>query len=339
MAMSASPSASPSASAVCPRYVCVPTHPGGGLGHRLCNVAQSLLVSAEYGIPTLAPSLDRDGPKHGGYPGAEDVFRVDGAPFKCPDSPDNGKVDVAVPVGWTMQSVRLKTDAAVVPSPGWLRPLLGDLDPTCRTVFRVSEFWGPTTYESVRPAMRALYHPESTTAVAARGALLYNGSHFNVALHVRWGDIIPTPPSYFAAVLTRVLAALRTVDARLPVDVWVFSESPSAMRDALEPFSAEAHTRVFFDTEKVTALASFVHLMEADVVIGSDSSFDWWVSWIAHGTPIVLSAPPGQRPGGRPFSFLKGEDNVLVDADGAFDDAGRIAAAATKWSVGARVRR
>lgn len=333
----ATTSASPSASAVCPRFICVPTHPTGGLGHRLCNVAQSLLISAEYGIPTLAPSLNREGPKHGGYPGAEDIFRIDGAPFKCPDSPDNGKVDIVAPAGWTMQTLKLKNDAVVDPSPGWLRPQLGDLDPTCRTIFRVAEFWGPTSYESVRPAMRALYHPESATAVAIRGALLYNRSHFNIALHVRWGDITPNPPSYFVAVLRRVMTTLRAVDARLPVDVWVFSESPTAMSDALKPFATEADTRVFFDTDAVAAVASFIHLMEADVVIGSDSSFDWWVSWISRGTPVVLAAPPGARPGGRPASFLKGENNILVDVEGDFDDGGAIADSVRKWSKKRRV--
>ena len=70
--------------------------------------------------------------------------------------------------------------------------------------------------------IQRLYHPESPAASALRGQLLYSPNKFNIAVHVRTGDLTPTPFSYFALCLKSVLAVLRESSFRGAVDVWLF---------------------------------------------------------------------------------------------------------------------
>lgn len=72
--------------ACCPRYVCVPTHGYAGLGHRITNILQGLILSDGLHLPYALTSLEHGG-VHGPYQGADELFaQVDspGGVVLCP---------------------------------------------------------------------------------------------------------------------------------------------------------------------------------------------------------------------------------------------------------------
>lgn len=74
--------------------MCPPHLRDTGLGHRICNILQGMLLSVHSGIPLAFPQLEHSG-NHGGYPGADDLFKLDPALFptstkECP-RPSKGK--------------------------------------------------------------------------------------------------------------------------------------------------------------------------------------------------------------------------------------------------------
>ena len=310
--------------AACPRYVCVPTARLGGLGHRLSNMMQSLLVALDLGLPTLQPDLEMEGRLHGAYAGANDLFQV-AAPFTCPESASAA----ALPSGWSARHIGLagNTENGIwkdFPVPGFADELLPQVA-LCNTVFLVNEFW-PYSMERARHLLLSAFQRHSLTGMRLRSQLRYNASVFTIAIHSRLGDIRPTPIDLQVATLR---AALQRLDPQgtLPVEVWVFSEAPEEL--AAPMLAAQLpRTSFHFDTADMPALLTFMHLVESDVTIGSDSSFSWFAAYLARERPLFFTAP-NARESPDFENFMAG--NVRVSAQAVFDDHFRLAAAAAQW--------
>lgn len=286
---------------------------------------QSFLISQDLGIPTLAPYLDSQGALHGAYTGANDLFHIPG-PFYCP-----GNAPLPLPAGWRTQNIGLSSNTINgvwkdFPAQGFASELLPSVK-ECNTVYLVTEFW-PYSMERARPLLLSSFQRHSLTGMRLRAQLRYDPSVFNVAIHARLGDIRPTPIAYQVATL---LAALKRLDPQksLPIEVWVFSESP---HEFVEPLRAAQFDRsVHFDTGNMSALLTLMHLLESNVVIGSDSSFSWFAAYLSQGErPLFLTAP-NTREDPSFQNYMTG--NVRVSPTSVFEDRGRLAAAAAQWQA------
>lgn len=301
----------------CPRYVCVPTNQLGGLGHRLSNLMQTFLISKELGLPILAPELEPEGRLHGAYAGANDLFSLK-ISLKCPLSED------LAPFGWAVKRIGLPFLWKDFPYPGFASQLFNEIK-SCNTIYLMNEFW-PHSMESVRPLLRKTFQPHSLTGMKIFSKLLWNTSTFNIAVHSRLGDIRPTPIECQVETLKRVLK-LADPQNTLPIHVWIFSESPNKLMLPLQAIHRPLLT-LHTDTN-IPALNSFVHLLESDVFIGSDSSFSWFVSYLSSDLPLVLSAPNLGRESPKFENFMTG--NIRVDSTYNFNDSNRLASAGNLW--------
>lgn len=341
----------------CPRFVCVNAHVDGGLGHRMTNLLQGALLSVALGVPLAAPRLEVGvGARHGEYPGADDLFRPVNYAIRCPRN------SAEAPPGWAVAVLGVSQD--IVKALPVATLALRNATAACGTIHVIHEFW-PASYAAAVPHLRAMYHPNSATGLALLAALHFDSARFNIAVHVRIGDLVPTPLDYFPDVVGRVLGELdpllRQPQDSLPVDVWIFAEdegpwglfdpvvqkstssvSPDAKTGTLANgarasfrLAGTADVRLRPFTANMSALATLMHLIESDVFIGSDSSFSYIASFLAT-RPVVLTAPNLGREAATFQNFIPG--NIRVSAERVFE-SGHVLAAAKRWLLGKNVGR
>ncbi len=285
---------------------------------------QSFLVALDLGLPSLQPDLEMEG-SHGAYAGANDLFQV-AAPFTCPAS-----ASAALPSGWSAKHIGLAGNTESGTWKGF--PTLGfanELTPhvsACNTIYLVTEFW-PYSMERARQSLLTAFQRHSLTGMRLRAQLRYNASAFNIAIHARLGDIHPTPIDLQVAILRTVLHRLDP-QGTLPVEVWIFSEAPEELAAPLQAAQLP-RTSFHFDTANMPALLTFMHLLESDVTIGSDSSFSWFAAYLARARPLFLTAP-NARESPDFENFMAG--NVRVSSQAVFDDHFRLVAVAAQWKA------
>lgn len=142
--------------------------------------------------------------------------------------------------------------------------------------------------------------------------LVFQKDHFNIAVHVRRGDIVAGQKTgnlnhqmrwqdndYFKNVLTNVLKALET---DRPVSIYLFSQGvPEDFRD----FDSFDNIRLCLD---MNAQDSFLHMVFADLLITSKSSFSYKPALLSRGIRVC------------PKDFWHGYPNdpkwILADSDG-----------------------
>ncbi|WP_345985251.1 hypothetical protein WCX49_11655 [Sulfurimonas sp. HSL-1656] len=157
-------------------------------------------------------------------------------------------------------------------------------------------------------------------APARRGEhLLYDEAYFNIAIHVRRGDIVAGQANknpnllmrwqsndYFAKVLTNVIENLLT---EKPVRIYLFSQGKPEDFADFNQFE-----NVHFCLE-MGAMDSFLHMVYADLLITSKSSFSYKPALLSNGIKVC----PDNFWHGYPNS----EDWILADDNGKFD-GGRL---------------
>lgn len=140
--------------------------------------------------------------------------------------------------------------------------------------------------------------------------LVYSRENFNIAIHVRRGDIMADPQNeslrqrylsneYFERVLTQVLERVKTDK---PIHIYFFSQGKP--EDYLE-FSKYENLHWCMD---MRATDSFLHMVYADLLITSKSSFSYKPALLNRGIKVC------------PKNFWHGypeaEDWIMVDDDG-----------------------
>lgn len=146
--------------------------------------------------------------------------------------------------------------------------------------------------------------------------LLYDSENFNIAIHVRRGDIMADPSNpnlamrflsndYFYRVLTQ---AIETISAQTPKPVHVFFFSQGRKEDYPE-FAQIPNIHWCLD---MSARESFSHFIFADLLITSKSSFSY--------KPALINKC-GVKIAPRLFwhSYPLTRDWVLAENDGSFD--------------------
>jgi len=142
--------------------------------------------------------------------------------------------------------------------------------------------------------------------------LLFSKESFNIAVHVRRGDIVAGQKTgnpnhqmrwqdndYFLNVLCNVLAALKT---KMPVAIYLFSQGK---REDFKEFEAFENIHLCLD---MGAQDSFLHMVFADLLITSKSSFSYKPALLSKGIRVC------------PKDFWHGypDDNkwIMAESDG-----------------------
>lgn len=145
--------------------------------------------------------------------------------------------------------------------------------------------------------------------------LLYSIDNFNIAIHVRRGDIVPEPTGlietlqmrwqnivYFEKVLFDVVDNLKT---NKPIAIYLFSQGD---KREFKEFKKFKNLTFCLD---MNAQDSFLHMVFADLLITSKSSFSYKPALLNNGIKVC------------PNNFWHGypttKDWILVDDNGVFD--------------------
>jgi len=143
-------------------------------------------------------------------------------------------------------------------------------------------------------------------------ALIYSNENFNIAIHVRRGDIVgrENPSllmrwqdlSYFKRVLDGVVSNLKQ---QKPIAIYLFSQGDSSDFSDFEQFE-NLHFCLDMDAQN-----SFLHMVKADLLITSKSSFSYKPALLSKGIKVC------------PRNFWHGYPNIknwiLVEDTGLFD--------------------
>ncbi|WP_077919597.1 alpha-1,2-fucosyltransferase [Spirosoma sp. 209] len=145
--------------------------------------------------------------------------------------------------------------------------------------------------------------------------LLYDSNNFNIAIHVRRGDIVTGQENnnpnllmrwqdadYFEKVLFNVI---NSIQVNKPIKVFLFSQG-----DKKEFSKFEDISNINFCLD-MGAQESFLHMVHADLLITSKSSFSYKPALLSNGIKIC------------PRNFWHGyprtNDWILTEEDGSFD--------------------
>ena len=145
--------------------------------------------------------------------------------------------------------------------------------------------------------------------------LVYTKEHFNIAIHVRRGDILTDlshpdlkarylANDYFERVLENVLDG---VSVARPVHIYFFSQGTP---DDFKEFWHFANLHWCMD---MSAYKSFEHLVHADLLITSKSSFSYKPALLSHG--IKVCPPNFWHP------YPSTQEWIVADSSGSFDSA------------------
>lgn len=140
--------------------------------------------------------------------------------------------------------------------------------------------------------------------------LLYDSDNYNIAIHVRRGDIMADPDNpnltmrylsndYFEKVLSQVV---EMVETDKPVHIWFFSQGKP------EDYPEFAHFRNLHWCMEMRAQESFLHMVYADLLITSKSSFSY--------KPALLNCGIKVCPENFWHGYPKTSDWVMVDNSG-----------------------
>jgi hypothetical protein len=146
--------------------------------------------------------------------------------------------------------------------------------------------------------------------------LLFSAAHYNIAIHVRRGDIVAgqtdgnpnllmrwQDAGYFENVLAAVLKSISTAK---PIKVYLFSQGE---RKEFARFEALGEICYCLD---MGAQESFLHMVHADLLITSKSSFSY--------KPALLSKGIKVCPRNFWHGYPKRSDWILANEDGSLDD-------------------
>ncbi|GGH56494.1 hypothetical protein HNQ91_000015 [Filimonas zeae] len=155
---------------------------------------------------------------------------------------------------------------------------------------------------------------------------IYSRQHLNVAIHVRRGDILPGQQnqnpnlvmrwqdnSYFEKVLTRVLAVIPTTR---PVAIYLFSQGN---REDFSEFEKFENIHFCLD---MGPKESFLHMVFADILITSKSSFSYKPALISKGIKVCPENFWHKYP--KSADYILAGDNALFNEEHLTDQLHQI---------------
>jgi len=146
--------------------------------------------------------------------------------------------------------------------------------------------------------------------------LIYSTSDFNIAIHIRRGDIVGVKDDgsnlwetrwldnqYYVNVLKQVLKIVSS--GKRKVKIYIFSQGTQS---DFKEFGQFDNVNYWFD---LSAIDTFLHMCFADLLISSKSSFSYKPALISKGIKIT--------PGTFWHGYPKSKDFILADNHGNFD--------------------
>lgn len=176
-------------------------------------------------------------------------------------------------------------------------------------------FWPPQDhfYKEQYGVMKEIQEKFYNAPARKQDKLIYSNAHINIAIHVRRGDIMVDPQNpnlamryqnndYFEKVLKQVVNTIGNVK---PIHIYLFSQGKP---EDYPEFAAYPHLHWCLD---MTARDSFLHMVFADILITSKSSFSYKPALLNRGIKIC------------PRNFWHGypttPDWILAEDNGTFD--------------------
>lgn len=167
-------------------------------------------------------------------------------------------------------------------------------------------------YRNLYDAMDDMKTKFYDSTVQAKGRLTYDDAHFNVAIHVRRGDIMSNPTNenlamrflsngYYERVLQQVVERYSQTQAK-PVHIYFFSQGK---QEDFPEFSCFNNLHWCLD---MGAQDSFLHMVYADLLITSKSSFSY--------KPALMNSGIKVCPEKFWHTYPDTEDWIMCDNDG-----------------------
>lgn len=308
---------------LCSKSVCVQTNPGGGIGHRLYNLLQGVMVSQALNISKARQNLEISNPvkTRGHYEGANHLFtQLNQDVIECPTTK-------SAPLGWHIEHLEfhLERGAFFEMNSDQVQKMRGLVEKAaCNTVFIVKEFW-PGNNDVFFPILQNRFKLTVKTATGQHivNQLSFVKSRFNIAIHFRNGDIRPTAVFYFKNAIGQMLSELKQISA-FPVDITIFSENGAELHREIQKISKKSgmDVHVVLD-EKSSALLTMFHFIHSDIFVAADSSMSLVSTWLCDKTTLIVG--PGKTIRAFPPMTVKAEFN------GSYNDSGKIIASAKLW--------
>ena len=159
---------------------------------------------------------------------------------------------------------------------------------------------------------------------------IYDDTFFNIAVHIRVGDIMPTKETFFVNVLYQVLRTLE--DQQVPYRIYIFAEEKGAkdfpiLDKFLDVYSAYNSYQY---VDNIKPFESFYHLTQADVQIMAASGFSQMSALV--GTKALQFSPPSRER--FPLKYCP-PGAICCEKDGYFDHGGivRLQWHAYRWKM------
>lgn len=307
--------------------------------------------------PRLEGFPDFQNPRRS-YPGADELFRMDDEIVGCPMQGE----ERIVPEGWMHHewkadgtlnrnmhfgnNISASVNSLPFGNPNldftgsdndgcdaleYARKVVADA--SCYSIFIINEFW-PRSFVAGYEGLRSMYKghlPETREALLLTKNLM-DDDKFNVAFHIRDGDVVSNPKTYFEGIFNSILREL-SLTTGIQVKVIVFSESVQKYLPSFETI-AKAYNELDIEViggGKLSPVQTFIHFLSADVFVGSDSSFSAGANKIAGGSmkPVVIASP--DLAGNIERNYASG--NLIGGMNGIISDSKKILEAAERWKL------
>ena len=281
------------------QYLFLQPNPGAGIGHQLSNWNTAFYFAGFFGLhfahsPFSSPSWENLLGLGVGEPTAKELMA-------------RGYQRVLLPKFDAANPAHLGLIGRIIDSYGGKKILFS---------LETDQGWLPQ-YETAPALQRKFFGAPARSADKDR--LIYSPGEFNVAIHIRRGDIVAMRDAspekwrqrwldddYYVNVLNTVLPRL---DTGKKVVLYIFSQG--LPKDFVD-FLAMGDVRLCLD---MNAPDSFLHLVHADLLISSKSSFSYKPALISKGIKLCPRYFWHQYPATADF--------ILADNEGNFD-AGRL---------------
>ncbi|MEZ7505866.1 hypothetical protein [Flavobacterium sp. Arc2] len=171
------------------------------------------------------------------------------------------------------------------------------------------------SYSNQFGVMDAIKQKFHTAPARKKEKIIFDSKSFNIAIHVRRGDIVIGQENqnpnlllrwqgndYFENVLNAVIANIKTTK---PVTIYLFSQG---LETDFPQFSQFSNLHFCLD---MNAQDSFLHMVNADLLITSKSSFSYKPALLSNGIKVC--------PNNFWHSYPVKTDWILVDDNGTFD--------------------
>lgn len=275
-------------------YLCAVPHRGAGIGHQMANWIAGLWFAREFSlahahVPFSNEKWDRFLGLGENSPAAKNLIQ------------QHGYVKVLLPLFDEFNPAEVDRIRKIIASYGGKKVVFHlEQDQFYRDQFGV-----------IDEMQKRFYHSSARMADQVK----YASEHFNIAIHVRRGDIVAGQANrnqnllmrwqdtqYFKNVLS---AVLRTLKTDKQIKVYLFSQGT---HEEFSDFEEFGNVEYCLETEE---RESFLHMIYADLLITSKSSFSY--------KPALLSKGIKVCPRNFWHGYPENEKWILAEEDGSLD--------------------